>query len=69
VHDDHRFGASDDATLLMREVQKRGGTATYVVVGASSPAPHHSPEFDIDEACLPIAADVLERTVRKEHGA
>lgn len=64
VHTGHRFGASDDATLMMREVQARGGTATYVVVGASSPAPHHSPEFDIDESCLGIAADVLERAVR-----
>ncbi|MCG5213058.1 amidohydrolase [Streptosporangium sp. KLBMP 9127] len=64
VHENYRFGASDDATLLMRAVQANGGTATYVVVGASSPAPHHSPEFDIDEACLGIAADVLERAVR-----
>ncbi|WP_433463578.1 amidohydrolase [Spirillospora sp. CA-128828] len=64
VHDDHRFGASDDATLMMREVQAHGGTATYVVVGASSPAPHHSPGFDIDESCLGMAADVLERAVR-----
>jgi aminobenzoyl-glutamate utilization protein A len=66
VHEDYRFGASDDATLLMRAVQAGGGTATYLVVGASSPAPHHSPEFDIDEACLGIAADVLERAIRKD---
>ncbi|MFB4300968.1 amidohydrolase [Actinomadura sp. NTSP31] len=68
VHEDHRFGASDDATLLMRDVQARGGTATYAVVGASSPAPHHSPGFDIDEASLGIAADVLERAVRSAAG-
>ncbi|WP_344588410.1 amidohydrolase [Actinomadura vinacea] len=64
VLDDHRFGASDDATFLMRAVQERGGEATYLVVGASSPAPHHSPGFDIDEACLAIAADVVERAIR-----
>ncbi|MFC5753208.1 amidohydrolase [Actinomadura rugatobispora] len=64
VLDDHRFGASDDATFLMRAVQDAGGEATYLVVGASSPAPHHSPGFDIDETCLAIAADVLERAVR-----
>ena len=64
VLDDHRFGASDDATFLMRAVQERGGEATYLVVGASSPAPHHSPGFDIDETCLPIAVDVLERAIR-----
>jgi metal-dependent amidase/aminoacylase/carboxypeptidase family protein len=47
-----------------RAVQEQGGTATYLVVGASNPAPHHSPEFDIDEACLEIAVDTLERAVR-----
>ncbi|GAA4065544.1 p-aminobenzoyl-glutamate hydrolase subunit AbgA [Actinomadura miaoliensis] len=64
VHTDHRFGASDDATFLMRAVQEQGGRATFLVAGASSPAPHHSPAFDIDEACLGIAADTLERAIR-----
>ncbi|MFI0444097.1 amidohydrolase [Actinomadura sp. 6N118] len=64
VHTDHRFGASDDATFLMRAVQEQGGKATFLVVGASSPAPHHSPAFDIDETCLDIAADTLERAIR-----
>ena len=49
VHENFRLGASDDATFLMRAVQGQGGAATYLVVGASNPAPHHSPEFDIDD--------------------
>jgi aminobenzoyl-glutamate utilization protein A len=34
------------------------------MVGASNPAPHRHPRFDIDEAALDIAADVLEQVVR-----
>jgi aminobenzoyl-glutamate utilization protein A len=60
----HQAGVSDDATWLMRAVQDAGGAATYLVVGCSSPAPHHNPEFDLDERCLPIAADVLDAVAR-----
>ncbi|MDU0313102.1 amidohydrolase [Phycicoccus sp. M110.8] len=56
--------ASDDMTLFMSHVQERGGVATFALVGASSPAPHHHPLFDIDERALPIAADWLERLIR-----
>lgn len=56
--------ASDDMTLFMSHVQERGGLATFALVGASSPAPHHHPLFDIDERALPIAADWLERLIR-----
>jgi amidohydrolase len=37
----------------------------YFLVGAGRPgrdnAPHHHPEFDIDEACLPVGVEVLTR--------
>ncbi len=58
------FGASEDASYLIREVQENGGTATYVGIGASNPAGHHTARFDIDEDSLPIGVDVLARTVR-----
>lgn len=64
VRDTCDVGVSDDATLMMRAVQAQGGQATYVVVGASSPGPHHSPTFDVDESVLAPAASVLERLVR-----
>jgi metal-dependent amidase/aminoacylase/carboxypeptidase family protein len=40
------------------------------VVGSSNPARgldkgHHHPEFDIDEACLPVAAASLEAVLRR----
>lgn len=66
VVDDHDVRVSDDATLLMRSVQSHGGLATYLVVGASSPGPHHSSTFDIDERALPLAVDLLETYLRKE---
>jgi aminobenzoyl-glutamate utilization protein A len=60
------MSASDDVTLFMEDVQHTGGTATFVLVGAGSPAPHHHPLFDIDERCLPIAVDWLETALRTE---
>jgi aminobenzoyl-glutamate utilization protein A len=65
VRDCCAVGVSDDATLMMRAVQAEGGQATYVVVGASSPGPHHSPTFDVDESVLAPAASVLEQLVRR----
>lgn len=64
ILDDHDVKVSDDATLLMRAVQSNGGLATYVVVGASSPGPHHSPTFDIDERALPLSVDLLQTVLK-----
>ena len=64
VIDSHDVGVSEDATLLMRAVQAEGGKATYLVVGASSPGPHHSSTFDISEGALAPATDLLELLVR-----
>jgi aminobenzoyl-glutamate utilization protein A len=61
----HEMGGSDDASLFAEAVQRAGGLATYLVVGAKNPAPHHNPRFDVDEAALPIAVDVLEALVRR----
>ena len=57
--------ASDDVTLLMADVQSRGGLATFALVGGSSPAPHHHPRFDVDERSLTIAVDWLEASIRR----
>ncbi len=61
----HTMSGSDDATLFMRHVQDAGGTAAYVLVGGGNPGPHHHAEFDVDEDCLVVAVDVLERLVRR----
>ncbi|WP_298251859.1 amidohydrolase [uncultured Arthrobacter sp.] len=57
-------GGSDDAHLLIREVQEAGGLGTYIFVGASNPAPHHHRRFDVDEDALVIAVDLLEGLFR-----
>ncbi|SEO78030.1 aminobenzoyl-glutamate utilization protein A [Paenibacillus sp. OK076] len=35
-----------------------------MIVGSELPAPHHHPEFDIDEAVLASAVELLERLAR-----
>ncbi|WP_101294773.1 amidohydrolase [Halegenticoccus soli] len=57
------FGASEDATFLMRRVQENGGEAAYLVVGTDHPGSHHTPRFDVDERSIPVGVDVLTETV------
>jgi len=59
VVDRDDLGGSEDATYLMERVQSQGGLATYVGVGTDHPGGHHSATFDVDEATLDIAVDVL----------
>jgi aminobenzoyl-glutamate utilization protein A len=65
VYDRGSLGGSEDATYLMRRVQERGGLATYVCVGTDHPGDHHTPTFDVDEASIPVAVDVLAGTVER----
>jgi aminobenzoyl-glutamate utilization protein A len=58
------FGGSEDASYLVRRVQEQGGTATYIGVGASNVAGHHTARFDIDESALGIGVDAVVETVR-----
>lgn len=57
------FGASEDASFLVRRVQENGGKATYLGIGASNPSGHHTARFDIDEDALQIGVDVLANTI------
>ncbi|MFB6255911.1 MAG: amidohydrolase, partial [Haloplanus sp.] len=63
VLDTDDLGGSEDATYLMRHVQKRGGLAAYVGVGTDHPGGHHTPTFDVDEETIRIAVDVLSGAV------
>ncbi|GAA0525958.1 aminobenzoyl-glutamate utilization protein A [Halorubrum aquaticum] len=58
------LGGSEDATRLMRAVQRNGGDATYVGFGASNPTGHHTATFDVDEAVIPLAVDTLTDAIR-----
>ncbi|MFB6131653.1 MAG: amidohydrolase [Salinigranum sp.] len=57
------FGASEDATHLMRRVKDEGGRATYAIVGTDHPGEHHTPRFDIDEQSLTIGVEVIAETI------
>lgn len=63
------MAGSDDASLFMSEVQHGGGMASYVIVGADNPAPHHNPAFDIDEDALEYGVDLLEEMLRNPEAA
>jgi aminobenzoyl-glutamate utilization protein A len=59
------FEASDDAAAMMRAVQRRGGLATYMKVGADMPSRQHTPTFDFDESVLkPTVAQLAEVILR-----
>jgi len=58
------FGGSEDASYLIRRVQENGGDATYIGIGASNAAGHHTAYFDIDEDALDVGVDVTCETIR-----
>ncbi|HEY3522070.1 MAG TPA: amidohydrolase [Candidatus Limnocylindrales bacterium] len=57
------LGASDDAAIVMRQAQQRGGQGIYVALGSGPYRPHHSPTFDFDERAIGHGIELLTRTV------
>lgn len=57
------FGASEDASFLVRRVQENKGKATYFGIGSDHPQGHHQPGFDVDERSLKIGVDVLSEAI------
>jgi aminobenzoyl-glutamate utilization protein A len=55
---------SDDANLLIRHVQQRGGQGAYIMTGTASPGPHHSTTFDVTENSILIGINILESLIR-----
>ncbi|MEI3613189.1 amidohydrolase [Pseudogracilibacillus sp. SO30301A] len=64
VHDDLSAG-SEDATYFINEVQRQGGQATYCIFGTELAAGHHHECFDIDEASLLPAVEILHAFAKK----
>jgi aminobenzoyl-glutamate utilization protein A len=65
ILDSDDLGGSEDATYLMRHVQRQGGLAAYVCVGTDHPGGHHTPTFDVDEETIRIAIDVFTGTIER----
>ncbi len=63
VIDRDTLGGSEDATYLMQRVQNQGGLAAYVGVGTDHPGGHHTGTFDVDEADIAVAIDVLSAAI------
>lgn len=49
-------GGGEDVTFMMREVQRQGGKATFMMLGAGVTVPHHNCRFNIDERVLLTSA-------------
>ena len=56
---DFDFGASEDVTTMIEEVQSHGGKATELIIGMPLVASHHNERFDIDERVIGIGARCL----------
>jgi amidohydrolase len=55
------MAAAEDFAYFLRQVP---GAFTFIGAGNAArgiTAPHHTPQFDIDEAALPIGAELLAR--------
>jgi len=59
------IGGSEDATVMMRRVQERGGKATYMIFGSPLTAGHHNPAFDWEEDALLVAVETMTRVVSR----
>ncbi len=62
------LGGGEDVTFMMREVQKHGGKATFMWLGADATAPHHSGRFNISEQVIPLSAKLFSTMVFKLNG-
>ncbi|MGQ0285615.1 M20 family metallo-hydrolase [Pasteurellaceae bacterium 22721_9_1] len=62
---DYAFNASEDATILGRRVQDRGGKAIYFIIGADRTAGHHEAEFDFDESQLVTGVNIYTQLVER----
>jgi len=59
------LGGSEDAALLMRRVQERGGRAAYVCVGTDHPGGHHTATFDVDETSIRQGVAALSGAIQR----
>ncbi|WP_110954443.1 amidohydrolase [Anaerosinus massiliensis] len=61
--DSSNIGGSEDCSYFMDIVQKNGGQAAYLVIGASLTAVNHNLYFDFDEHALTMEAQLLSTIV------
>lgn len=59
------FGASEDATFYINEVNQNGGKAEYILFGTEIAAPHHNNKFDFNEDVLIKGVNIYTNLVLK----
>ena len=64
IIEEFSFGASEDITYMLEDVEKQGGKGMYFIFPSSLAAPHHNPYFDFNEESLIIGHDVYVRMVK-----
>ncbi|MGG4169065.1 amidohydrolase [Rossellomorea vietnamensis] len=65
IHDVLPLKASEDVTYMINEVQKQGGSATFMVFGTELKNGHHHHAFDFEEGVLQVAVDAFARLILK----
>ena len=63
------FGATEDFSHLLTNVQKQGGKGTYVQLGADASAGHHHFCFDFDEKVIAYFSEFMARAACRLLGA
>ncbi|MDR1241930.1 MAG: amidohydrolase [Deltaproteobacteria bacterium] len=57
------FGGGEDFSYMLQDVQEQGGQGVYIQVGADRTAGHHNERFDLDEAALCPAVELLSGSI------
>ena len=58
IIEEKNFGAGEDFTYMLAEVQKNGGIGSYIQAGVNRYAPHHNNKFNFDNEGLRPAVEV-----------
>lgn len=63
INNDSCLGGSEDASIMIRRVQDRGGLAAYILVGSDLPGGHHQTRFDFNEQAMETGVRIMTSTV------
>ncbi|MEG0306310.1 MAG: amidohydrolase [Clostridium sp.] len=63
IAEDFSFGASEDITYMMEEVEGHGGKSMYFIFSSKIAAPHHNSYFDFNEESMVMAHYVYKRMI------
>ena len=61
-----KFNASEDASQLIRHLQKQGKLGCYFMIGSDIANSHHNSSFDFDEKSLINGFNVIKELILSE---